>query len=102
MLELTLQRPEDFVGCYGGEEFVAVLPNCNRSGAEQVAERLRESIALLKIPRGSSGQYEQVTISIGVACRTMSNQDETTAVLHEADQALYRAKVERRNRVVID
>lgn len=85
---------------FGGEEFVVVMPDTDVGFASSIAERLREQVAdaPFKIPDGS---YIDVTVSIGVAS-TLGSQDTVEALLERADQALYRAKREGRNRVVAD
>jgi diguanylate cyclase (GGDEF)-like protein len=82
-------RHGDIVGRYGGEEFLALLPATDASEALGVAERLRQSIAAepFILP---NGQPLAVTVSIGIA--TASGADDRAALLHAADQALYRAK----------
>jgi len=90
-------RNVDLAGRWGGEEFLVVLPACDTEGARVVAERVRAAIAALS-PFASGP--ESVTVSCGVAMRTA-----TTAGVNElvdaADGALYRAKKEGRDRVVI-
>jgi diguanylate cyclase (GGDEF)-like protein len=91
-------RDGDLLGRIGGEEFLVVLPgNTLEQAAADVAERLRsrvEALALDDLPAGL-----RTTISIGVA--QMSPQDANVAdLLLRADEALYRAKAEGRNRVV--
>ena len=88
-------RSEDLVGRYGGEEFCAILPGADLAKAAEVAERLRQAVALRplgELPRAT-------TVSIGaVECdATLTSLD---AAIARADVALYRAKREGRNRVV--
>ena len=85
---------------FGGEEFVVVMPDTDVAFASSIAERLRAQVAdaAFKIPDGT---YIDVTVSIGVAS-THGSQDTVEALLERADQALYRAKREGRNRVVAD
>ncbi|TAK84538.1 MAG: GGDEF domain-containing protein [Betaproteobacteria bacterium] len=80
-------RAADVFGRFGGEEFLAVLPDTDRAGALLVAERIRAAVAA----------ETQVTVTIGVA---QSAKDDVAAVLARADQALYRGKAAGRNRVV--
>jgi len=93
----SIHRPTDLASRYGGEEFVVVLPNTDRQGALQVAERIRAQIVLLSIPHGS----DRVTISVGVATVVPQRGMIPTDLLQRADQALYTAKRRGRNRVEI-
>lgn len=89
-------RVEDLLGRWGGEEFVAVLPNTDAAGAGELAERLRAAVA--DVPVLVSGGERAVTVSIGCACCT---GDDAEALLRAADAALYEAKEGGRNRVVV-
>ncbi len=85
----------------GGEEFVAVMPDTDMAVATTVAERLRRRIASEPFAISRGERKIEVTISIGLA--TLAGSDDTAAaVLKRADQALYRAKRDGRNRVVAD
>jgi two-component system, cell cycle response regulator len=91
-------RGIDLACRYGGEEFVVVMPDTDMTVATMVAERLRRRIASepFKIAQGEKA----VTISIGIAA--LGAGDAPAQVLKRADQALYRAKDQGRNRVVAD
>lgn len=91
-------RAIDHFGRIGGEEFACVLPETGEDDALQCAERLRRSIEALHIelPQGQL----RFTVSIGVAIFN-PNHANWAALLKEADTALYRAKREGRNRVVL-
>ena len=95
----AILRPYDLVGRYGGEEFVVVLPGCEVEGARAAAERLRAAVAGTAITAG--GARLQVTCSMGVAAATSANAWDRDRLLSEADAALYRAKREGRDRVVV-
>jgi two-component system cell cycle response regulator len=84
----------------GGEEFVIVMPETDLAVAGMVAERLRRRIASETFPIGGNAPIP-VTISIGLAALA-TPMDTPTAILRRADQALYRAKRDGRNRVVAD
>ncbi len=99
-LESALQRPADFVGRYGGEEFVVILPDCDKDGALVVAQNIRSQIASLHIPHAYSATAPHVTVSIGLKT-FQCEQDKTNAeLLHDVDAALYHAKEQGRDRVV--
>jgi diguanylate cyclase (GGDEF)-like protein len=89
-------RAHDMLGRWGGEEFLALLPNTSEEGANAVANRVRAMASSSPIVT-STGQHLQVTISIG--CATAMGARDDNAV-QRADEALYRAKELGRNRVV--
>jgi len=90
-------RESDLAGRYGGEEFAVVLPHTGLDGARQVAERIRRGCdgARLPLPAGPL----TVTVSIGVAT-LKPGMRRPEDLIGQADEALYRAKAEGRNRVV--
>jgi two-component system, cell cycle response regulator len=94
-------RGIDLACRYGGEEFVVVMPETDMAVATMVAERLRRRIASEPFPISQGTNAVEVTISIGLAART-SAADTAAQILKRADQALYRAKRDGRNRVVAD
>lgn len=96
---MCLRRPSDFLGRYGGEEFIVVLANTDAAGARIVAERLRAAVQSLQIPHQASTCSEFVSISVGFA--TAQAEPETThdALVASADSALLTAKAVGRNRV---
>jgi len=95
----SLRRPGDFCARYGGEEFVVVLPDTDHDGAFQVAEKARRKIERLAMKRGDHHLVgEVVTVSIGVATSGSTERGGWEELLRQADQALYRAKEEGRNR----
>jgi len=90
-------RACDHVGRYGGEEFVVVLPNTDFEGAMEMAERIRQTLRLVKF--NSDGEEFSMTLSMGVAvCR--NDDTGVEAILKRADDALYQAKANGRNRVI--
>ncbi|HEU5019555.1 MAG TPA: PleD family two-component system response regulator [Pseudolabrys sp.] len=94
-------RNIDLACRYGGEEFVVVMPETDMGIATMVAERLRRRIAAEPFSIQQGVRHLDVTISIGIATR-QALDDKAAAVLKRADQALYRAKRDGRNRVVPD
>jgi two-component system, cell cycle response regulator len=93
-------RGIDLACRYGGEEFVVVMPETDMAVATVVAERLRRRIATEPFPIQQGQRKLDVTISIGLAA--LRSEDNAAAVIKRADQALYRAKRDGRNRVVPD
>jgi diguanylate cyclase (GGDEF)-like protein len=89
-------RDFDAVGRYGGEEFLVVLSNCDAANAWLLAERIRANVSASTIYAG--GHELTVTVSIGVA-PFRPNLSAEPPVIERADQALYRAKANGRNRV---
>jgi two-component system cell cycle response regulator len=94
-------RGIDLACRYGGEEFVVVMPETDMAVASVVAERLRGRIASEPFSIGGGQTAVPVTISIGIAS-LIGPEDTQAALFKRADQALYRAKREGRNRVVAD
>ncbi|WP_336367963.1 sensor domain-containing diguanylate cyclase [Marinobacter sp. C2H3] len=91
-------RPGDLAARYGGEEFVVVLPETPDVGATRVAERIRQEVE--KTPFRVSGDTVHVTVSIGVCTALPAKADATKEIFHCADEALYEAKGQGRNRVI--
>jgi two-component system cell cycle response regulator len=89
-------RALDLAARYGGEEFVIVMPGAGQAEAEAAAERLRAIIAAEPFDLGG-GERMKVTVSIGVA--QALREEEPESLMRRADQALYRAKADGRNRV---
>jgi two-component system, cell cycle response regulator len=90
-------RSYDFVGRYGGEEFLAVLSNCTLGELEVVAERIRSAVAEAAIVTNSVSI--EVTVSVGGV--VASDRTPDLELLSAADSALYQAKRAGRNRVII-
>jgi len=99
-IKSAVQRPGDFVGRYGGEEFVVLLPECDQEGVLKVAEKIRRRVNGLNIPHAFSTTTDHVTVSLG--CESMQYETGTSSAdfLRKVDQALYSAKEQGRDRVV--
>jgi diguanylate cyclase (GGDEF)-like protein len=94
-----LRRPGDFFGRYGGEEFVALLPETSLEGALVVAETMRNAVERLAMSHDGT-PIGRLTISAGVAQCSPLETGLASELLSFADAALYSAKAEGRNRVV--
>lgn len=92
-------RASDLFGRIGGEEFLVVLPQTDRDVAGTVAESLRASVQALSLATADNRLFS-VTISLGVVSATVPRES-TNTYIRQADQALYQAKREGRNRVAV-
>jgi two-component system chemotaxis family response regulator WspR len=101
-IAMCLRRPSDFLGRYGGEEFIAVLANTDAAGAKLVADRLRAAVEGLQIPHAGSSCSEFVTISVGFATMRAEPDQPSELLIHAADRALLTAKATGRNRALGD
>jgi diguanylate cyclase (GGDEF)-like protein len=90
-------RSNDVVYRYGGEEFCVLLPGASPDEARYIAERIRYAVQARPLVDEAGAPVPQVTVSVGVSCRTDLN---TEALVADADAALYAAKQQGRNRVV--
>ena len=93
-----IMRREDQLGRFGGEEFVALLPQTGSLAARTLAEKLRERIAALSVVLEGGGAI-RFTASMGVAS-LRPGETGIDPVLARADQALYQAKGQGRNRCI--
>jgi diguanylate cyclase (GGDEF)-like protein len=81
-------RKTEFVGRFGGDEFLAILPGIAMKEAEIIAQRILDSLIQLKI----DDVFAEISLSIGIAGRL--NEKEANEVIEKADLAMYRAKQE--------
>lgn len=95
------RRPEDLAARFGGEEFVVVLPGLTAPQALRVAENLRAAVAACRIPHAHNSAAAVVTASLGVAAAQPGPGNRPEQLLAAADAALYQAKHEGRNRIVL-
>lgn len=99
VLSQTAKRPSDLVARYGGEEFAAILPQTDRYGATIVATRIQTKLEQLSIPHENSPISQWVTLSMGVVCTVPTHDQSPRMLLDQADQLLYFAKHQGRNRI---
>ncbi|WP_071191425.1 diguanylate cyclase [Trichormus sp. NMC-1] len=93
-----INRPTDLVARYGGEEFTVLLPNTNLEGAIKVAARIQQAIHDLAIPHEQSNVKDIVTVSLGIASVVPTLEVQPDTLIAYADQALYNAKQQGRDR----
>jgi diguanylate cyclase (GGDEF)-like protein len=93
-------RSTDLAARYGGEEFALLMPGTDVEGALQLADRLREVTGKLTIPHPEVTETGRITVSLGGATLRPGTHESAADLLKAADDHLYRAKKEGRNRVV--
>jgi diguanylate cyclase (GGDEF)-like protein len=98
-IQKSVRRPLDVLTRYGGEEFAALLYDVDGDEAREIAERIRVTVGELNIEHRASRPFSRVTISVGVAAIVPTAQRSPGGAVQLADQALYAAKVQGRNRV---
>jgi len=92
-------RVDDVAARFGGEEFVLLLPDTELANALALAERVREAVGKERVDVAAISETLSATVSIGVAMCPRDGTDPST-LIHRADLAVYRAKIQGRNRVV--
>ena len=95
------RRPLDACARYGGEEFVVLWYGVDAEQAQALAQRMCQGIQALGLPHAASPTADCVSISVGLVCTQVHDAAQWDAALHSADQALYQAKQQGRNRVCI-
>ncbi|WP_168203108.1 sensor domain-containing diguanylate cyclase [Marinobacter fonticola] len=98
IIQQHVKRPPDVVARYGGEEFVILLPNTDMQGAITVAQDIQASFRSNVVPFASQNEG-RMTVSIGLACLIPGQHDAHEALLKQADEMLYKAKHNGRNRI---
>lgn len=97
-LSAQLRRPPDIAARFGGEEFILLLPSTDLDGAAVVAENVRKAIEMILVD--TEKEMVSFTASVGVYSAVPTERDEMQEFIKKADENLYKAKTEGRNRVV--
>lgn len=97
----TARRPSDLAARYGGEEFVILLPNTSPEGARDVAQQIQIYLQSLQLPHQGSKVSQYVTASFGVTSMIPTESATPEQLLLTVDHALYQAKAEGRDRIVV-
>jgi len=98
-LEAAIHRETDFLARYGGEEFSAILPDTDLNGSVKVAEEMRQACVALRLEHAKSKVSDIVSVSLGVSAVVPFRGTEPDILIAAADQALYKAKEDGRDRV---
>lgn len=101
-IKSCLHRPSDLLGRFGGEEFVALLPDTDINGAFRVAEAINKAVAAEGLHHEVSPTSNAVTVSVGGASCVNTNGHTLEELIKTADRALYKAKRSGRNRALVD
>ncbi len=100
VLRATARSEDDLPARVGGEEFALLLPRTTGEQAMLVAERIRDGVARLNIPNPDAPPPSTLTVSLGVADTVPRSGDRPSSFMSAADEALYQAKAQGRNRSV--
>jgi len=101
VIAMCAQRPLGFAARFGGEEFALVLYGPAQDFGREIPEMLRRSVEELKVPHAESTTSPWLTVSVGVAIVSPGNERSLAGAIQLADEALYQAKEEGRNRVIV-
>ncbi|MEL6164738.1 MAG: PleD family two-component system response regulator [Cyanobacteria bacterium J06628_3] len=101
VLNGAAQKNQDLVARYGGEEFAVIMPNTHAPGAVHVAALMQSGVRELQVEHSESEVSNYVTLSLGVATTIPGFESSPSDLILSADKALYQAKQEGRNRIVL-
>jgi diguanylate cyclase (GGDEF)-like protein len=101
VLNGAAQKNHDLVARYGGEEFAVIMPNTHAPGAVHVAALMQSGVRELQVEHLESGVSNYVTLSLGVATTIPNFESSPRDLILSADKALYQAKQEGRNRIIL-
>lgn len=96
-LKDVLQRPEDFVGRYGGEEFIIGLPNTDLESAITIANKVKRALKDLDMKHEYNGDIDYVTVSMGLSTMIPTSNCDVHYLIKKSDDLLYEAKDDGKN-----
>lgn len=94
-------RCYDFVGRYGGEEFILCLPGTGPDEATSIAERIRKKVEETPIVLPERADRVRITVSLGVVSFDQKRKESLDSLINRMDEAMYKAKSQGRNRVCV-
>jgi diguanylate cyclase (GGDEF)-like protein len=101
VLNQNAQKTQDLVARYGGEEFAVIMPNTHAAGAVHVAKGMQAGVRDLQIVHHGSAVSQYVTLSMGVATIIPTWESSPSDLIVAADKALYQAKADGRDRIIL-
>ena len=101
VMRMVFQRAGELPARYGGEEFAVILPGVTKPHAKQVATKLLKALAARALPHAYSEASNNVSLSIGLVSAPVESERDADWFIGKADEALYQAKKEGRNRVCV-
>ena len=101
-IKSSIGRISDVATRYGGEEFAVILPNTDSPGAMEIARKIKESIHEKAIMHPASEISGMITMSFGISTVTPNHDFSPTALIAQADEALYKSKTDGRNRITLN
>ncbi|MFH7025770.1 MAG: diguanylate cyclase domain-containing protein [Heteroscytonema crispum UTEX LB 1556] len=101
VLSRIAQKNQDLVARYGGEEFAVIMPNNSAAAAVHIAATMQAGVRELEIAHDASKVSQFVTLSLGVATTIPTFESSPSDLILAADKALYQAKAEGRNRIIL-
>lgn len=101
VLKQNAQKTQDLVARYGGEEFAVIMPNTHAAGAVHVAKGMQAGVRDLQIVHHGSAVSQYVTLSMGVATIIPTWESSPSDLIVAADKALYQAKANGRDRIIL-
>ncbi|HBW57994.1 MAG TPA: diguanylate cyclase, partial [Oscillatoriales bacterium UBA8482] len=99
-IDQVIQSPGNLLARYGGEEFVVILTRSRLVEALKIATKIQTAIRELNIPHSQSKVSEFVTLSLGISSLIPTEKNSSQLLIKLADDALYEAKQQGRNRIV--